>query len=450
MKKQTLNGFEGEACGISGLLCAISHIALCTLRVNFYPHAACQVNDVLFSGIFTLPWWGPIVVALVLTHVTIAAVTIYLHRSQCHHALDLHPAPAHFFRSWLWLTTGMITRQWIAVHRKHHANSDTADDPHSPQMVGIHRVLWGGMLLYSKEAKNAETIARYGAGAPSDWMERHVYSTHPGMGILLMPIVNSVLFGVLPGMLVYGIQMAWIPFFAAGVVNGVGHYFGYRSYACNDASTNIVPWGILIGGEELHNNHHAFVTSAKFSTHWYELDIGWLYIRALEICGLAKVRRVAPKPHCIPNKAACDLDTLQAVITHRYEVLMNYNRAVKSAHVEDLGSPHPHAHQNPQSGLRLPNWKMSWLQYQRALRREGRLSARLNTLYFMGDELSALWETRAATREELLEKLQSWCQRAETSAIAPLQRFARELRCYSSRPPREVPNFPRHKWPAIG
>ena len=347
-----------------------------------------RVNELLFSGFFSLPWWGAVVVAFSLTHVTIAAVTIYLHRSQSHRALVLHALPSHFFRFWLWLTTGMITRQWIAVHRKHHAKSETAEDPHSPHMVGIRRVLWGGMLLYTKEAKNAATIARYGGGAPSDWLERHVYTAFPGLGITLMPIIDISLFGLFPGLLVYGIQMAWIPFFAAGVINGLGHYLGYRSYACNDASTNIFPWGILIGGEELHNNHHAFVTSAKLSTKWYELDIGWIYIRALEICGLAKVKRIAPKPRFIPGKTVCDLDTLQAIITHRHEVLMKYNRTVKCAYAED------------------------------------------DTLCSMGHELSALWESRAATREELLQQLRNWCQRAETSAIVPLQRFGRVLRCY--------------------
>jgi stearoyl-CoA desaturase (delta-9 desaturase) len=385
---------------------------------------------VLFSGLFTLPWWSQLLVALILTHVTIAAVTIYLHRSQCHRALVLHPIVSHFFRFWIWLTTGMVTRQWIAVHRKHHAKSDTAEDPHSPQIVGIHRVLWGGMLLYSKEAKNAEMLDRYGAGAPSDWIERHVYTAHAGLGIVLLPVIDMALFGVLPGMLVYGIQMAWIPFLAAGVINGMGHWFGYRSYACKDASTNIVPWGILIGGEELHNNHHAFVTSAKFSMHWYEVDIGWLYIRVLEKCGLAKVRRVAPKPRFVTGKPACDLDTLQAVITHRYEVLMNYNRTVKLAYAEDPTRLEPHVARQLIPELRLPHGRTSWSQCRTTLRREGRLSARLDTLYSMGQELSALWETRAASREELLQKLQNWCQRAETSAIGPLQRFGRRLRRY--------------------
>ena len=384
----------------------------------------------LFSGIFSLPWWGPVVVALTLTHVTIAAVTIYLHRAQSHRALVLHVLPSHFFRFWLWLTTGMITRQWIAVHRKHHAKSETVEDPHSPQIVGIQRVLWGGMLLYAKEAKNAATIARYGGGAPSDWLERHVYTAFPGVGIILLGMIDILLFGLFPGSLVYGIQMAWIPFFAAGVINGLGHYFGYRSYACNDASTNIVPWGILIGGEELHNNHHAFVTSAKLSTKWYEFDIGWMYIRALAMCGLAEVRRVAPKPRVIPTKAACDLDTLQAIITHRYEVLMKYNRTVKCAYAEDVGQIQPHVPRHAVPVLYLPHWKMSWLQCRIVLQCEGRLSARLDTLYSMGHELNALWVSRAATREERIQQLLNWCQRAETSAIVPLQRFARELRCY--------------------
>jgi stearoyl-CoA desaturase (delta-9 desaturase) len=387
-------------------------------------------DTMFFSGIFSLPWWGAVIAALALTHVTIAAVTIYLHRSQSHHALALHPLPSHFFRFWLWLTTGMVTRQWIAVHRKHHAKCETAEDPHSPQRLGIQRVLWGGMFLYMKEAKDAETLARYGAGAPSDWLERHVYAAFPGAGIALMAVADMALFGFFPGLLVYGIQMAWIPFLAAGVINGLGHHFGYRSYACNDASTNIVPWGILIGGEELHNNHHAFVTSAKLSAKWYEIDIGWTYIRLLALCGLARVRRVAPTPRFIPGKPVCDLDTLQAIITHRYEVLAKYNRTVKRVYAEDIARYRPHIPRNTLPALRLPHWSRSWLQCRTALRCEGRLSARLDTLYAMGQELSALWECRAETREQLLQQLQNWCQRAEASTIVQLQRFARELRCY--------------------
>jgi stearoyl-CoA desaturase (delta-9 desaturase) len=388
-------------------------------------------NDMLFSGILSLPWWGVVIAALALTHTTIAAVTIYLHRAQSHHALSLHPLPSHFFRFWLWLTTGMITKEWTAVHRKHHARCETAEDPHSPPILGIRRVLWRGVFLYVKEANNAETLARYGHGAPSDWLERRVYSAFPRIGITLMAVMDVALFGVIPGLLVYGVQMAWIPFLAAGVINGLGHHFGYRSYACKDASRNIVPWGIVIGGEELHNNHHAFVTSAKLSTKWYELDIGWLYIRAMALCGLATVHRVAPKPRLLPSKDACDFHTLQAIITHRHELVVKYSNAVKRAYIDDIARLQPHLSRRALPELRFPNWKMSWLQCKAALRCDGRLNDTLDTLYSMGHELNELWESRAATRDQLLEHLQSWCERAETSAIAPLQRFARELRSYS-------------------
>ncbi len=383
----------------------------------------------LASGLVESTWWQVLLFTLVTTHITIASVTIFLHRAQAHRALDLHAAPSHFFRFWLWLSTGMVTKEWVAIHRKHHAKCETQDDPHSPVAHGIKTVLLTGSELYRSEAKNQETLAKYGHGTPDDWMERNLYSrfTWQGVGILL--IADLMLFGAI-GLTVWAVQMLWIPITAAGIINGIGHWWGYRNFEAQDASTNVSPWGIIIGGEELHNNHHAFVTSAKFSTHWYEIDIGWLYIRALEVCGLAKVRRVAPRLHFIPDKAACDLDTLHAVITHRYEVLMNYNRTVERAYAEDAGRK-PHVLQSPKPALRLPNWKMSWTQCQRALRHEGRLSARLNTLCSMGDELSALWETRAATREDLLQQLQSWCQRAENSAIVPLERFGRQLRSYS-------------------
>jgi stearoyl-CoA desaturase (delta-9 desaturase) len=286
------------------------------------------------------------------------------------------------------------------------------------------------MLLYTKEAKNAETIKRYGGGAPSDWIESHVYSAFPGLGIVLLPIIDITLFGLLPGMLVYGIQMAWIPFLAAGVINGMGHFYGYRSYACKDASTNIVPWGILIGGEELHNNHHAFVTSAKLSMKWYEFDIGWMYIRALALCGLAKVKRIAPSPRFIPGKSVCDLDTLQAIITHRYEVLMKYDRIVKCANVGNAGRVQSCLPTHALTRVRPVRCRMPWLQCRVVLRCEDRRIARSDVLDSMGLELNMLWESREATREELLQRLRNWCQCAETSAIAPLQQFARELRCY--------------------
>jgi len=385
----------------------------------------------MFSGIFELSWWDMAAVGLAFTHATIAAVTIYLHRMQAHRALDLHPLVSHCFRFWLWLTTGMITKEWIAIHRKHHAKCETAQDPHSPKILGIKRVLWGGVFLYVKEARNAETIARYGHGAPDDWIERHVYGRFPRVGVTLMAIVDIALFGFLPGSLIYGVQMIWIPFWAAGVINGLGHHFGYRSYACNDVSRNIVPWGILIGGEELHNNHHAFVTSAKLSTKWYEIDLGWAYIRALEMCGLAQVKRVAPKPRLIPAKAVCDLDTLQAIITHRYELLTKYRNAVKRAYIEETARLEQRPSLVGPPPLTRSDDTASWLGLLIAHHCQVGLRERLRTLQSMGQELAALWDSRSATKEELLRQLQDWCRRAEASGIASLQRFSRELRCYA-------------------
>jgi stearoyl-CoA desaturase (delta-9 desaturase) len=384
----------------------------------------------MFSGLLSLPCWGIVAVAFALTHTTIAAVTIYLHRMQAHRALELHPLVSHFFRFWLWLTTGMITKEWIAIHRKHHAKCETADDPHSPKILGIHRVLWGGVFLYVKEAHDAETMIRYGHGAPADWVERHIYSNLPRVGITLMAIVDIALFGLLPGLLIYGVQMVWIPFWAAGVINGLGHHFGYRTYASKDVSTNIVPWGILIGGEELHNNHHAFVTSAKFSTQWYELDLGWMYIRLLEIGGLARVKRIAPKRRLIAAKTVCDLDTLQAIVTHRYEVLAKYGRTVMHACIEEMERRKPRVRSRKGPESQLSDAALWWLPRALIEKYEGRSSTKLRVLCSMGQELSALWEARTSSREQLLRQLQDWCCRAEASQILPLQGFSRELRRY--------------------
>ena len=279
-------------------------------------------------GLVDLPWWGYVAVTLILTHVTIAAVTIFLHRSQAHRALDLHPIVGHFFRFWLWLTTGMVTKEWVAIHRKHHAKVETPDDPHSPQTRGIETVFWKGTELYRAESNNLETIEKYGHGTPDDWIERNLYTRFSWQGVGLMLAVNLVLFGPI-GATIWAIQMMWIPVTAAGIINGIGHYWGYRNFACADASTNIVPWGIVIGGEELHNNHHAYGTSAKLSSQWYEFDIGWMYIRILSALKLATVRKVAPQLKLDPAKAAPDLATLQAVITHRYHVATSYARSLE-------------------------------------------------------------------------------------------------------------------------
>ena len=389
----------------------------------------------IFSGFFDLPWWGYVLVALGLTHVTIASVTIFLHRHQAHRALELHPVASHFFRFWLWLTTGMVTKEWAAIHRKHHAKCESTEDPHSPQIYGINRVLWGGVFLYVKESYNRETLERYGHGTPDDWMERNVYSRHQILGLTLMGVVNLALFGLVPGVLILLTQIVWIPFWAAGVINGIGHFFGYRNYGCADASTNIVPWGILIGGEELHNNHHAFASSAKLSAKWYEFDIGWMYIRMMEMLGLASVKKVAPKPRFAAPKAAADLDTLHAVITNRYDVLSRYAKSVKKTYHEEVERLR---HWSPGDAQALKSLKRALLRVQELSEAERtrlvdalKNSRALATVVAMSHELTALWERSSASKEQLLRQLQDWCHRAESSGIVPLQDFSRRLRCYA-------------------
>src|SRR5688572_9984939 len=391
----------------------------------------------IFSGLFDLPWWGYALVALGLTHVTIAAVTIYLHRCQAHRALELHPAVAHFFRFWLWLTTGMVTKEWAAIHRKHHAKVETADYPHSPQIHGINRILWLGVFLYVKESHNKETLERYGHGTPDDWVERNVYSRSSVWGLWLMGAINIALFGLVPGMLILLTQIVWIPFWAAGVINGVGHWFGYRSWdvPAPDASRNIVPLGMLIGGEELHNNHHAFPASARFSHKWYEVDLGWIYIRALESLGLANVKKVAPKPRFAQAKAAADFDTLHALIANRYDVLSRYTKSVKKTYADELARL---THWSPRDAEVLRSLKRALLRGQAAAGSErARLaevlknSRALATALAMRHELAALWERSNASKEQLLRQLQDWCRRAEASGIAPLVDFSQRLRSYA-------------------
>jgi stearoyl-CoA desaturase (Delta-9 desaturase) len=388
----------------------------------------------LFAGLIDLPWWGYVLVALGLTHITIAAVTIFLHRCQAHRALELHPVVSHFFRLWLWLTTGMVTKEWAAIHRKHHAKCETEEDPHSPQIHGINKVLWTGVFLYVKEAFNKETLERYGHGTPDDWMERNVYSSHSILGLFLTGAINVALFGLIPGLLILVVQIIWIPFWAAGVINGVGHWFGYRSYDAADASTNIVPWGILIGGEELHNNHHAFATSAKLSSKWYEFDIGWMYIRIMEILGLATVKKLAPRPRFEP-KAAADLDTLHAVIANRYDVLSRYTKSVKKTYAAELARL---THWSPSDAEVLRSLKRALLRGQALAGAESaklgealKKSRALATAVAMRDELAALWDRSAASKEQLLRQLQDWCHRAEASGIAPLVDFSHRLRSYA-------------------
>lgn len=390
----------------------------------------------MYSGIFNLPWWGYVVATLTMTHITIAAVTIYLHRHSAHHALDLHPLVSHFFRFWLWLTTGMQTKEWTAVHRKHHARCETPEDPHSPQVLGIRKIMWEGADLYKQEAKNRDTLERFGQGTPDDWMERNVYAPHSVAGIASMMIIDIALFGFI-GITIWAVQMMWIPFFAAGIINGVGHYWGYRTFQPEDASRNIVPWGIIIGGEELHNNHHAYASSARLSSKWWEFDIGWMYIRIMEMLGLAHVKKTAPGIKLAP-KTQCDLDTVQAVITHRYEVLAKYARSLKRTCTEEIKRLKA-AHAVRVDRRLVKRWlhsdeqKLSALELERM--REVLSNSRvLDTVNSMRRELTALWQRSSASKEQLVRQLEDWCRRAEASGIVALQDFSRRLRCYQLAP----------------
>jgi len=388
----------------------------------------------MLSGLIDLPWWGYILVTLAMTHVTIASVTIFLHRHQAHRALELHPIPSHFFRFWLWLTTGMVTKEWAAIHRKHHAKCETPDDPHSPQTRGLRKVLWQGAELYRAEATVQETLDRYGHGTPDDWLEHHVYRYNV-VGISLMLIINLALFGAI-GLSIWAVQMMWIPFFAAGVINGIGHFWGYRNFNCTDASTNLVPWGILIGGEELHNNHHSFATSAKLSAKWYEFDIGWMYIRLLQIVGLAKPKKVIPTPRFGSARSVPDGEMLQAIITHRYDVMTRYMRALSATYqeeVEKLRARHAETFKLKARELRRLI-QSDDLCAEAAEQRKAALahSERLALLENMRAELNALWARSTASKDQLLKQLHDWVERAERSGIAQLQEFSLRLRCYAA------------------
>lgn len=389
----------------------------------------------IISGLIQLPWWGYIVFTLIVTHITIASITIFLHRHQAHRALELHAIPSHFFRFWLWLTTGMVTKEWTAIHRKHHAKCETIDDPHSPQILSIGKILKEGSELYRKEAKNLETLERYGEGTPDDWMERNVYTKHSVKGVASMLIINLVLFGPI-GLTIWAVQMAWSPLLAAGIINGIGHYWGYRNFSPEDASRNVIPWGILIGGEELHNNHHAYATSARLSNKWYEFDIGWMYICILKAAGLAKVKKMAPKLRLDTTKTKCDSDTLQAVILHRYEVLTKYAHSLKKIFAKEIDHLQEEATYHGVDNGTLKRWVLAdskTLQEHERTKLNLVLSKikTLDKVYTMREELVSVWQRSTGTKDELVKQLEDWCHRAEESGIEVLEKFSRRLRCYA-------------------
>ena len=389
----------------------------------------------LSHGLLGASWWQLVVVTLVFTHITIAAVTIFLHRAQAHRSLELHAIPSHFFRFWLWLTTGMVTKEWVAIHRKHHAKCETEDDPHSPVTRGIDTVFWKGSELYRAEAKNEETLAKYGHNTPDDWIERHLYTPYSWQGVALMMIVNVGLFGA-AGVTIWAVQMIWIPVTAAGIINGIGHYWGYRNFEAVDASTNISPWGIIIGGEELHNNHHTYPTSAKLSVKPYEFDIGWLYIRMMEIVGLATVRKTPPQLRLGAIKPVADNKTLEAVIANRYEVMAQYAKAVRQAVGAELERLKA---QGGQGSARFAQMRLAsrWLhrdadkipqRIKPELEQAVGQSPALAKFVTMREELRQLWTRTNVSAEQLVADLQAWCKRAEESGIASLQDFSRNLR----------------------
>ena len=383
-------------------------------------------------SLFDLNWWQLLLVTLGLTHITIASVTIFLHRAQAHRAVDLGPVPSHFFRFWLWLTTGMITKEWAAIHRKHHAKCETPDDPHSPVHKGLLTVLRKGAELYMEEAKNEETLRIYGKNCPDDWIERNLYQRFPLAGVTLMALIDIALFGAL-GITVWAVQMLWIPVLAAGVINGLGHAVGYRNFECRDAATNLLPWGILIGGEELHNNHHAFASSARLSSRWYEFDIGWAYIRLLEILRMAKVRKVAPRIRVVPEKMTVDLDTVTAVLGNRLQVLSNFARQVVRP---VLKSELCHSESSCRKKYRtarklLSNPAVLDSAAREKLQRILQESQALATVYQYQQRLGQLWERTAASQEARLESLQEWIRQAEATGVDALEHFAHQLRGYT-------------------
>ena len=387
--------------------------------------------DWLAHGLIAASWWQIVLYTLVTTHITIASVTIYLHRHQAHRAMDLHAIPSHFFRFWLWLGTGQVTKEWVSIHRMHHAKCETMDDPHSPQAHGIKKVFWQGAELYRAESKNKETMAKFGHGTPSDWLERNLYTRYSWQGVGLMMIINLALFGA-AGLAVWAVQMVWIPVTAAGIINGIGHYWGYRNFEAPDASTNISPWGIMIGGEELHNNHHTYPTSAKFSVKPYEFDIGWVYIRALEKVGLATVKKLPPKLTLGSIQPVADEKTLEALIAHRYEVMAGFARELRRAGKIEIEALK--ARKADISVLKVAN---RWLHRDDdkvpAAAKPQIAQARaehpvLDKMVTMREELRQMWLSTSASREQLAGDLQAWCRRAEESGITALREFSMNLR----------------------
>ncbi len=388
----------------------------------------------MIFGVLNLSFWGYVLATVVLTQITIASVTIYLHRYQTHRALTLHPIISHIFRFWLWLTTGMVTAEWVAVHRKHHATTDVEGDPHSPVVLGIKKVFWEGRELYTKASKDKDMVDKYSHGTPDDWIERNLYKKHSGAGVRLMLLIDILLFGV-PGITIWAIQMMWIPVWAAGVVNGIGHFWGYRNFECPDAATNVFPWGFWIGGEELHNNHHTFASSAKFSVKPWEFDIGWMYIRCLSFFRLAKVKKLPPQLTRQEGKLHVDLETVKAVVSNRFQVMSDYYKRVVCpilSHVKQTGIKSKDDKQLFQRAGTLLRSQEILLSPRAKTRLEALLERyeQLRIVYHYRQSLQNVWLKTATSQKELVEALQQWCKQAEESGLEVLHQFAQQLKGY--------------------
>ena len=389
-----------------------------------------------YYGLLDLSAWQLVAVTLLMTHVTIVSVTIYLHRYSAHRALELNAGLKHFFRFWLWLTTAQNTREWTAIHRKHHAKCETPDDPHSPVHKGLGTVLRKGAELYREEARNEETLRIYGKNCPDDWIERNLYTRYKLGGIALMAVLDLLLFGTI-GITIWAIQMMWIPFWAAGVVNGLGHAVGYRNFECRDAATNLVPWGIIIGGEELHNNHHTYPNSAKLSVRRWEFDMGWMWIRLLSLLRLAKVQRVAPIAHRVEGKASLDMDTAMAILNNRFQIMAQYRKLVIGPLVkQELDKVDTSVRHRFRRAKRLLSRETSLLQDRHHVRIESLLahSQALKTIYEKRLALQQIWARTSANGHDMLAAMKDWVHEAEASGIQSLRDFAAQLKTYSLRP----------------
>ncbi len=389
-----------------------------------------------YNGLLDLTPWQVVAATMLLTHVTIVGVTVYLHRYSAHRSLELNGGLKHFFRFWLWLTTGQNTREWTAIHRKHHAKCDTPDDPHSPVIKGLGTVLRTGAELYREEAKNAETLRIYGKNCPDDWIERNLYSRFTMGGIVLMALIDLALFGVI-GITVWAVQMMWIPVWAAGVVNGLGHAVGYRNFECRDAATNLVPWGIIIGGEELHNNHHTYPNSAKLSVRKWEFDMGWLWIRVFSALRLAKVNRVAPIAHRIPGKGSMDMDTAMAILNNRFQIMAQYRKQVIGPLVKQEVARVDHSVRHRlHRAKRLLSREPSLLddRHHACINSMLETSHALKVIYEKRLALQLIWARTSANGHDMLAAIKEWVQEAEASGIQSLHEFAGNLKTYSLRP----------------